>query len=357
MGSNGPWLSPDMRVRRSARPSRSLGIALAALAIGLSFGFPDAPGLAAVSRPAGVDCDRLCLENTVRAYMAALAAKDPSKAPFAEDVRYSENGVVLPIGDGIWGTASGVRPDRDLIFVDAEAGAAGIFTVVEENGQLGYFGMRLKVRRGKIVEAETMVNRLTFPSGDPAVFKHEPGMLEAIPPAQRTSRERMIDLANGYFSTLQQNDGTLLTRFDPDCSRQENGLMAAGGKVPLEANGNPLLAWIGKVTTLDCGAQFALGVWRMNTRVRDRDFMVVDEERGLILTRLFIDHANTRHAYKTTDGVDRIWPQKTPHTWAVLELFKIKAGTIYRIEATFIEVPYYTATVWPQDRDARGGRR
>jgi len=34
----------------------------------------------------------------------------------------------------------------------------------------------------------------------------------------------MISIADGYFSTLQLNDGTLFTEFTDDCNRIENGL-------------------------------------------------------------------------------------------------------------------------------------
>ncbi len=41
----------------------------------------------------------------------------------------------------------------------------------------------------------------------------------------------MIALADGYFSTLQLNDGTIRTRFAPDCNRVE--------KIGVQTTNNP----------------------------------------------------------------------------------------------------------------------
>jgi hypothetical protein len=35
--------------------------------------------------------------------LAALEARDPSKLPLAKNARYTENGVQLKLGDGMWG--------------------------------------------------------------------------------------------------------------------------------------------------------------------------------------------------------------------------------------------------------------
>ena len=52
------------------------------------------------------DCDRACLYGFVDQYLAALVAKDPARVPWAKTVKFTENNVVLEIGDGLWGTIS-----------------------------------------------------------------------------------------------------------------------------------------------------------------------------------------------------------------------------------------------------------
>src|SRR5690606_13909155 len=39
-------------------------------------------------------CDRACLEGVMNAYLDAMVAHDPTKAPFAPDARFTENAVV-----------------------------------------------------------------------------------------------------------------------------------------------------------------------------------------------------------------------------------------------------------------------
>ena len=47
------------------------------------------------------DCDRSCLISSLHSYMDALAHKDPGRARFAKSVRFTENDVEMPIGDGL----------------------------------------------------------------------------------------------------------------------------------------------------------------------------------------------------------------------------------------------------------------
>jgi hypothetical protein len=58
-------------------------------------------------------CDRACLIGHLqRAHEAALAARDPSLMPLASDVRFTENNVFFPVGEGLWGTVTAVDDSR-----------------------------------------------------------------------------------------------------------------------------------------------------------------------------------------------------------------------------------------------------
>jgi len=76
------------------------------------------------------------------------------------------------------------------------------------------------------------------------VFEDKPILQSNLGPGEGRPRERMIAIANGYFDTLQLNDGTLFTQFDPRCQRMENGVQTTGNpkKVlgPTSALGLPL---------------------------------------------------------------------------------------------------------------------
>jgi len=270
-------------------------------------------------------------------YLAALKANDPSRVAWGEHVRNTENNVALMVGDGLWQTLTALG-SYDLRFADPQLGQVGFFGTVTETDETAAFTLRLKVVGGKITEAETLVVR-QLDSGikfEGQKFETKPAMNEMLPPAQRLPRPRMISLADGYFDTLQLNDGTLFTRFHPDCKRVENGV---------QTTNNPSFAVV-PVSRLGCEAQFKAGNYRYDTRLRARRFVMVDEERGLVLASGFIDHAGVPHEYNLTDGTKVRSPVHRPHSFYLFELFKLKDGSIQQIEANFITVPYNMPSPW-----------
>ncbi len=62
-------------------------------------------------------CDRACLYGFMDRYLDALVHKDPAKLPWAPHARFTENNVELSIGDGLWGTVTGLG-DYKLKFAD-----------------------------------------------------------------------------------------------------------------------------------------------------------------------------------------------------------------------------------------------
>jgi hypothetical protein len=99
---------------------------------------------------------------------------------------------------------------------------------------------------------------------------------------------------------------------------------------------------------MSCGAQFATGFSKVITRVRDRRFPVVDEERGLVYAIVRFDHSGKNDNTVWNDGsVHPAGPPfDEPFAFQVAELFKIKNGKIYRIEALVLNVPYGMPTGW-----------
>ena len=283
-------------------------------------------------------CDEACLSKVLDGYLIALAAKDPWAAPFDGQVRFSENNVMLEPGDGLWGTISKLDRAKGVSWFDPEDGQIGYLGLVEEHGLGAYLAARLKVRDGKIVELETMVNRKEpGPRLDPAQYTPDPMLAQELPAAQRTSREQMIKLTDGYFSTLDLNDGKIFTVFDPQCQRAENGLLTAAPK-PLPD----------RPTLSTCSRQLELGELRRITGARARQYFAIDEKRGLILSRVFLDHSGVLAEYPRTDGtIMKADPHFIPQTWCVLEAFKIASGKIIRIQAVMTGCPYKLPTPWP----------
>ena len=310
---------------------------------------PARPSQAASPAPAqdgsaAGDCDRQCLYGFVDQYLAALLARDPRRLPWAAGVTFTENNVTLGVGDGLWGTMTG-RGTEDLRAADPEAGQVAYFGVVDERGNQAFFALRMKIEGRTITQVETIVVRKGYgpgPFGDPTTLKPIPILLEAVSPEHRRPRERMIALADGYFNTLQLNDGQLFTQFTDDCSRRENGVWTANDPNPdLQAHSS--LSSYGKIS---CEAGFKLGNYRWDDRLRDRRFPLVDQEKGLVLAAGFIDHSGRLETYTTTDGVKHESPMKSPHSFCLLEMFKIVDGKIRHAESVFITVPYDMPSPW-----------
>lgn len=282
-------------------------------------------------------CDRGCLYQVLDRYLAALQAHDASRAGLASSVRITENNVQLRPGDGIWGTVTGLGA-YDLRFADVDEGSVGFYGVIRETDIASPVALRLKVHGGRIVESETIIAR-PQESGVPFVttdIRPLPVLQEIIPAAERSSREQLIRSANGYFETIQRNDGTLHVAFSDDCNRRENGFQTTHRTDD---------TW-GPNTHRGCAEQFRLGWYRFDDRLRDRRFVVVDQERGLVMAAGFLDHEGRLGTYTLRDGSTATSKFRHPHTFCLLETFKIRSGRIQQVEAVFTTVPYNMPSPW-----------
>jgi hypothetical protein len=279
------------------------------------------------------DCDYKCLTGFVRGYMTALAKKDVTRVRFASNARFTENNVELALGHaGLWKTLTGVAPNA-LEAADVTTGEGAWIGTVEEHGEPAYFGMRLRVQDRQIVEVETVVVRKTglpLPFGDTKKLTHDPAFAAVLTPEQRRPRERLRAVADSYFNTVELNDGIVFAPFDAECARTENGIITTAASTGSSGD-----------IAQGCENQFKLGIYRINKRIRERRYALIDEERGVVVASGFFDHANTFDTYKTTDGKDRKTLLKWPNSISLLEAFKIRDGKIFRIEAIFTYVPYF----------------
>ena len=274
------------------------------------------------------------------AYLDALAAGDAARLEWVEGAACSENNVRLEIGDGLWNTVSGVRDSYDLKIADAETGQVAWFGIVEEHGHPAIMGLRLGIAGGRIAEAETIVCRAMefgpFPSIE-TYLAPRPLMLADIPEQARRPRAELIRIANGYFDTLQLNDGTLHAEFTDDCDRVENGL---------QTTNNPTIAGY-PIAAMGCADQFRQGQYIYDDRLRDRRFPLVDEDKGIVLAGGFIDHCGKVVDVTWTDGVTKTKSVfHFPHSFALMEMFKITGGKIAGVEAVFVTVPYNMSSAW-----------
>jgi hypothetical protein len=276
-------------------------------------------------------CDKACMEGIADRYRAAYVRHDPKGLPLARTVRYSENGVVLNFPDGTWDTVT-KEVGPALTLSDTKTGNVGIYTAfVQSHDTEGYLAVRLKIVKGEITEIEHMVSTKRnlssppTPIGPHAEYKPDFNFMKSVDPAKRLTRAQLVPYADGYFSTLQQNDGSIRgTAFSPTASRIENGK---------------------NFPEIEKG--FKSGYYRFNERVRDRDFFLVDEERQVVMARGFIDHKGVLDEYTLTDGTKQKSVYREPHSWAFLEMFKVEDRRITAVQAVFMGAPYYMPPPWP----------
>jgi hypothetical protein len=275
-----------------------------------------------------------------------MADGDVKDDLFARDVRFTENGIELPLGnEGLWATTVSHEGYR-LIVPDVETQQVGALATVKESATSSAAGdtlaseavgvsLRLRINAdGLISEIEQIAARperaLGGGEADPGIFGNTGEMVEAmdqpwegystsIPESERASRAELIEVANAYFEAIQRNDGTGYYPFTDDCLRYENGIVAAA----------PEDAPVGTIgLRLGCREQLETSLYDVVTTIRARRFVAVDRERGVVFSFAFFDHRSIN------------W------TWQLGELFKIENDQISRIEAIFIRSPYGLCSGW-----------
>jgi hypothetical protein len=302
------------------------------------------------ARAADTECNhnRDCLAEVMNAYLQALIKHDPASLPVTRNLKYTENGVRIALGDGLWQTASAL-PTYRLDVIDEEAGEVGLIGRISENGNNNWYAVRLKVEPDrKVSQIETLVNRSLAPpggngggplSGGAKNTEPHPLMAQVIAENKRTSRAELARIGNTYFTGLDEDDSARNVPFSPDCQRRENGAVTANN--PDAPKGS--MAW------MDCKAQFDTGFSVIVTDIRERRFEVVDRSKGLAFGWGYFDHNGTPTKMPNTPDhqlVDVPASFRQPITFYIAEVFKVMDGRIRQIEAVLTPVPYGMESGW-----------
>ena len=150
-----------------------------------------------------------------------------------------------------------------------------------------------------------------------------------------------------YFSGMQMNDGKGVYPFTDDCNRIENGSLTTNAPAPEgQTRPNPATA-TGYSSQWSCKEQFESGLLHFVTRIRDRRYVAVDPERGLVFSFIFFDHAAGKtRTFQTPNGRTVTAGPATPWTWELAEMFKIEKGKLRQIEAILAQAPYGMNSGW-----------
>ncbi|KAJ9149233.1 hypothetical protein NKR23_g4335 [Pleurostoma richardsiae] len=298
-------------------------------------------------------CKRPCLENLILEYLNALTGHDPTCLQTTLGVKYVENDQILPLGTGEWQVTSSQGKYRH-VFADPESGQAAAITTISENDVPVIYVVRLQLEEdGRISEIETQITR--DPAGAALYEKMgEPQAtwVEVVPPAERIPRSLLIDQSNKYYTGMERNDPRgNYSFFDKDCNRIEDGLQTTNvqtGDAYGHSN-NTVFASHG------CEAQFQTGFLGFVTRIRERRFPVVDEERQAILAITTLDHNGTVRELPDINGTWSPIPPyfDVPRTLQAAGAFRLRGDKLFRIEMTLTEVPYGMRPAFPGDAPAK----
>jgi len=298
------------------------------------------------------------LDRLTDGVLTALVTRDPAYAAISPRTRYTENGQQLAIGDGLWGSADRLGSYRHH-FGDMVNGNAVTFTSITEGDVRSLLVIRIKAKDGVLLEIETIVarpdpmgGRNPFPKGPEmldAMLKPDKGWTDAIMPSKRIGRGDLRRIANLYFAGLENNDGKGEYPFAEDCIRIENGsrTTAVKGRRKRAAKGDPETPYVPDFRAMSAKQQFETGFFRFVTRIRERRFVVTDEELGVVVALAFFDHNGTVRDYQLADGTPVKGNLKTPFSWQIAEAFRIEEGKFTRIEAIMAACPYGMKSGWP----------
>ncbi len=261
------------------------------------------------------ECTREGLKNITDKYFTALEARNPSAVPFASSARYTENGIEVPVGKGIWETADKIIFKRGM--VDTEKCGTHTQTIIQEKGDPKpvLYGARLKIDNGKISEIEAIVVRGKQVLDVPAILATSYQDWEAIlPPQQRSSRLAMMAAADDYFRLFVKEKKRKVSdlAFSGFCDRWENGKQTTKGGM----NQGVMMP------VHDCSPE---GFADMADIHGPRRFLV-DEETGMVVAYVLFNN---------------VWPD--------FHMFKMIDGRAVWIQAYFEYGKSYKTMGWPDE--------
>ena len=294
--------------------------------------------------PAGAvpaKCDRACLIREMNNYLAAVVAHDPSRVKFSPDARFVENTVRMKPGEGLWKTATAPPKAFKIVVPDPVSEEVGFIGVMAEKDKPIELGVRLKIRDGKITEAEHVIARDIAPTSLPNLVKPRPGLLATVPPSERTPRAEMIKDALSYYTAIVTSNGKAAP-FADDCVRRENGRQTTGNPPPAKPGGFATMGAMG------CSAQLDTHVMSYIARIEPRRVEIADPETGLAFGLSQFRHPQKEKSVKIVGvpGVESVPMNRDPWDSVNAHIFKIRDGKIHEIEALGFPAPYESKTGW-----------
>lgn len=265
----------------------------------------------------GAACDRDCLQQMAARYVAALVHHDATGLPLASNFRATENGVPLAPGKGSWKTLEAFRSQPQYV-ADVEAQEIGYLGVAQDAGQPAFFGLRLKISNGQITEAESILSHdgESGPAFEPEGFIYrEAPYIREVPLAVRTTRDRLLEIANLYWDVSTSTHRGEKLPYSVDCWHFENGMntdwerfLQPAEQQKREAPENRAQDFDGRIWTCAREAILTTASW---TNAHDRHFLL-DLARGLVFNIVYVDVAGRGNLGGPQNGTKAPAPPAPP---------------------------------------------
>ncbi|MEJ2109783.1 MAG: hypothetical protein P8Z37_07705, partial [Acidobacteriota bacterium] len=305
--------------------------------------------------------DRVELISITEEVLDALKECCPYNLPLAENFRYTENGITVSPGEGLWKTVVDMR-EYGVFLADPHTGQAGWFGALDEYGRFTMLALRMKLENGLISEIETVIARPErrrqgdefnrdvstmfmapllidldpdgFARPDPALTRH----VDAV------SEKELTGAVDKYFRAFTSRDGSLAS-LAPDCIRRENGVRTCRNPEGLSVDAsNPEF----HLYTRDCGGELDVGFISSLNQLRSHRTLIADDSQGLVLDLALMDNPAVRKTVRVAGSGDVQVPSLFLAPWTDLhaQLFKIESGAVTYIEGLVRRVPYGQSSGW-----------
>ena len=298
--------------------------------------------------------DRQGLVDLMEKYINALPTHDPGDLPFAKDVKFTENSAdaveVLEVGQGLWENATGGPTEFKIYAADPVLQSAICLTLIKEKDEDVMFAARIKLKNGKIFEAEHLVIRGGSMGGQPfgtmdTLKKARPGFAEDIPEDEQMTREDLLRIGLSYYDALTSEDGSRAP-FSKECERRENGMTTAGPKKAAASGGMPTGGFGG--LAMDAKEQLDSGFFNYITEIKPR-MVVADVQKGISVGFSMFRHDGTKRLPKDAAPETDNSTQWGKFNLAALHIYKIRNGELFEIEAPGAMLPYGAKSQWEVD--------
>jgi hypothetical protein len=226
-------------------------------------------------------------------------------------VRYTENGIEVPVGKGSWETAGKLLFKRGM--VDTQKCGTHTQTIIDENGKPMLYGVRLKIDKEKISEIEAILARGKEVLDVKAILDTKDQDWESIlPPEQRSSRLSMMAAADDYFELFIKEKKQKVSElpYKKICDRWENGMQTTKGGTNQGVT----------MPEHNCSPKGFADMTHSPRR------FLVDEETGIVVAYTLFNN---------------IWPD--------FHMFKMRNGLVDWIQAYFEYGKEYKTIGWPTE--------